>query len=87
MKKACFRDPLGFDTSLALLLSRRYTYPEMDKLFNHDSITNFSTACYFVWETDPVYTKRESELIQQYGQMPGAGSELDDLYDDMDDLF
>ena len=38
-----------------------------------------------------MYTKRESELIQQflqqYGRMPGAGSELDDLYDDMDDLF
>ena len=39
-----------------------------------------------------MYTKRESELIQQYlqqcGKMPGAGSELDELlYDDMDDLF
>ncbi|MGA9349717.1 MAG: FAD-dependent oxidoreductase [Anaerolineae bacterium] len=48
-------------------------------------------ARFFVWEEDPMYTKRESELIQQYlqqyGQMPGAGSELDDLYDDMDDLF
>lgn len=49
------------------------------------------SACFFVWEEDSMYTKRESELIQQYlqqyGQMPGAGSELDDLYDDMDDLF
>jgi hypothetical protein len=38
-----------------------------------------------------MYTRRESELIQQflqqYGRMPGAGWELDDLYDDMDDLF
>ena len=38
------------------------------------------TARYFVWEIDPMYTKRESELIQQYlqqyGHMPGAGSEF-----------
>ena len=49
------------------------------------------SACFFVWEADPMYTKRESELIQQYlqqhGQLPGAGSELDELYEDMDDLF
>ncbi len=48
-------------------------------------------ARFFVWEADPMYTKRESELIQQFlqqhGQLPGAGGELDDLYDDMDDLF
>ncbi len=52
--------------------------------------TNEST-CFFVWEADPMYTKRESELIQQYlqqhGHLPDAGGELDDLYDDMDDLF
>ncbi|MGD1995233.1 MAG: FAD-dependent oxidoreductase [Anaerolineae bacterium] len=46
-------------------------------------------ACFFTWEADPMYTKRESELIQQflqqYGHLPGAGDELDDLYDD--DLF
>lgn len=33
-----------------------------------------------------MYTRRESELIQQYlqqhGQLPGAGAEVDDLYDD-----
>lgn len=39
-----------------------------------------------------MYTKRESELIQQflqrYGHMPGMGGELDDLYDDaLDDLL
>jgi hypothetical protein len=48
-------------------------------------------ACFIIWEVDPMYTKRESELIQQFiqrhGRMPGAGGELDDLYDDMDDLF
>ena len=35
------------------------------------------------WELDPMYTKRESELLQQYlqehGEMPGT--------DDLDDLF
>ena len=35
------------------------------------------------WELDPMYTKRESELLQQHlqehGEIPGA--------DDMDDLF
>jgi hypothetical protein len=38
-----------------------------------------------------MYTKRESELIQQlpqrYAHMPGAGADLDDPYnDDWDDL-
>jgi hypothetical protein len=40
---------------------------------------------WFVWEEDPMFTKRESELIQQhlqkYGEMPGGGD------DDLDDLF
>jgi uncharacterized tellurite resistance protein B-like protein len=48
-------------------------------------------ACFFIWEADPMYTKRESELIQQflqqYGHLPGAGAELDELYEDLDDLF
>jgi hypothetical protein len=48
-------------------------------------------ACFFIWEADPMYTKRESELIQQflqrYGHLPGLGGELDELYDDLDDLF
>ncbi len=48
-------------------------------------------AWFFIWEADPMYTKRESELIQQflqqYGHLPGAGAELDELYDDLDDLF
>jgi len=44
-------------------------------------------AKYFMFETDPMYTKRESELIQQFlqqfGKMPegdGEGDELDDLF-------
>jgi hypothetical protein len=39
----------------------------------------------FCWEEDRMYSKRESELIQQYlqqyGEMPGGGD------DDLDDLF
>jgi NADPH-dependent glutamate synthase beta subunit-like oxidoreductase len=42
-------------------------------------------ACYFIYEEDEMYTKRESELLQQYlqqyGEMPGGGM------DDLDDLF
>ncbi len=44
-----------------------------------------SPAPFFVWESDPMYTKRESELIQQFlaehGRMPSGGE------DDLDDLF
>ncbi len=43
-------------------------------------------AVSFGWEEDPMYTKRESELIQrhlqQYGELPGGGGG-----DDLDDLF
>jgi len=42
-------------------------------------------ACFFIYEKDEMYTKRESELLQQYlqqyGEMPGGGM------DDLDDLF
>ncbi len=42
-------------------------------------------AVFFQWEEDGMYTKRESELIQQhlnqYGELPGGGDdELDDLF-------
>ena len=44
-----------------------------------------SPAPFFVYESDPMYTKRESELIQQFlaehGRMPSGGE------DDLDDLF
>jgi len=44
-----------------------------------------SKARSFVYEQEPMYTKRESELIQQYlqehGELPGGGDdELDDLF-------
>ena len=44
-----------------------------------------SQARYFTFEEEPMYTQRESELLQQYlqqhGQMPGGGaSDLDDLF-------
>jgi phage gpG-like protein len=42
-------------------------------------------AAFFEYEEDPLYSKRESELIQTYlqvhGEMPGGGD------DDLDDLF
>ena len=43
-----------------------------------------TTARFFLWEEDRMYTKRESQLIQkhlsQYGELPGGGDdELDDL--------
>ena len=42
-------------------------------------------AKYVLFEENPMYTKRESELLQQYmkehGRMPGGGAdELDDLF-------
>jgi formate dehydrogenase beta subunit len=42
-------------------------------------------VAWFEYEEDPLYSKRESELIQRYlqehGRMPGAGGdELDDLF-------
>jgi hypothetical protein len=44
-----------------------------------------SQAKYFEFEEDPMYSKRESELLQQhlqkYGEMPTGGE------DDLDDLF
>jgi formate dehydrogenase beta subunit len=39
---------------------------------------------YFVWELDTMYTKRESELMQQFlalhGRMPEGDDDLDDLF-------
>lgn len=42
-------------------------------------------ACYFLYDVDPLYTKRESELLQQHvarhGEMPeGNREEVDDLF-------
>jgi len=51
-----------------------------------DKLRSVEKARYFVWEEDPMYTKRESELLQQYMQEHGGvpeenAAELDeDLY-------
>ncbi|MDO8692151.1 MAG: FAD-dependent oxidoreductase [Dehalococcoidia bacterium] len=41
-------------------------------------------ARYFLWEENPMYTKRESELIQEYlqehGRLPEGNDALDDLF-------
>lgn len=41
-------------------------------------------AKYFIYESVPMYTKRESELLQQYlqkhGKLPDSGEDLDDLF-------
>jgi len=41
-------------------------------------------AAYFIYEADPMFTKRESELLQQYlqkhGKLPDSGDDLDDLF-------
>lgn len=41
-------------------------------------------ARYFGYEKDPMYTKRESELIQQYlqkhGRLPPGNEDVDDLF-------
>jgi hypothetical protein len=41
-------------------------------------------ARYFAYEEDKMFTKRESELIQEYlqkhGRMPKYNDELDDLF-------
>jgi NADPH-dependent glutamate synthase beta subunit-like oxidoreductase len=52
-----------------------------------EKLKSKTNAKYFWFEPDPMYTKRESELIQQFlqqfGKMPagdGEGDELDDLF-------
>jgi hypothetical protein len=52
-----------------------------------EKLNSETKARYFWFEKDPMYTKRESELIQQFlrqfGKMPegdGEGDELDDLF-------
>jgi hypothetical protein len=52
-----------------------------------EKLNSETKARYFLFEPDPMYTKRESELIQQFlqqfGKMPegdGEGDELDDLF-------
>lgn len=49
-----------------------------------EQIANNKKAVYFMYELDPYYTKRESELIQHYltqhGKMPEGNDELSDLF-------
>ena len=51
-----------------------------------DKLRSVEKARYFLWEEDPMYTKRESELLQQYMQEHGGVPEEntaeldDDLY-------
>ncbi len=50
-----------------------------------EKLDSGAEACFFLYEEDRMYTKRESELIQQhlqqYGELPGGGGdELDDLF-------
>ena len=47
-----------------------------------EQLTSSQEARYFIWEEDPMYTKRESELLQQYmqqhGKLPQGNAALDD---------
>ncbi|MBN1308852.1 MAG: FAD-dependent oxidoreductase [Chitinispirillaceae bacterium] len=50
-----------------------------------EALAENNGAVFFIYEKEPMYTKRESELIQQYlqehGELPGGGAgELDDLF-------
>jgi formate dehydrogenase beta subunit len=49
-----------------------------------EQIESNDKAAFFMHEEEPMYTKRESELLQQYlaqhGQMPEGNRELDDLF-------
>jgi formate dehydrogenase beta subunit len=49
-----------------------------------EKLNSGENAAYFIFEADPMFTKRESELLQQYlqkhGKLPDSGDDLDDLY-------
>ncbi|MFC2093086.1 FAD-dependent oxidoreductase [Bacteroidota bacterium] len=49
-----------------------------------EKLNNDEKAHYFIYESDPMFTKRESELLQQYlqkhGKLPDSGDDLDDLF-------
>ena len=52
-----------------------------------EKLNSDTKARYFWFESDPMYTKRESELIQQFLQQFGKMPEGDGEGDDLDDLF
>lgn len=49
-----------------------------------EQVSTQERARYFVYEEDPMYTKRESELLQgflqQHGRLPEGNDELEDLF-------
>jgi len=49
-----------------------------------DKLKSRHNINYFKFEEEQMYSKRESELLQQYikrhGEMPSGGDELDDLF-------
>ncbi len=49
-----------------------------------EELSSNQQAKYFGYDEDPMYTKKESELIQQYlqqhGQLPSGNEEIDDLF-------
>jgi len=55
--------------------------PNLRLALNEQLSTN-SNACYFNFDEDPMYTKRESELLQQFmqefGRFPEGNEDLDD---------
>jgi len=52
-----------------------------------EKLNSDTKAKYFLFEPDPMYTKRESEMIQQFLQQFGKMPEGDGAGDDLDDLF
>jgi hypothetical protein len=50
----------------------------------NDQLASNQEAKYFTYQEDPMYTKRESELIQQFlqthGHLPPGNEEIDDLF-------
>ena len=49
-----------------------------------DQIELYEKTRYFAYEEEPMYTKRETQLLQQYSaehsEMPEGNRELDDLF-------
>jgi len=52
-----------------------------------ECLGNTGEAKWFMWEEDPLYTKRESELIQQYLQKYGELPKSSTGEDNLDELF
>ncbi len=52
------------------------------RLALEEQLSTNTKACYFKYDEDPMYTKRESELLQQFmqefGRFPEGNEDLDD---------